>query len=124
MNKVVLSIGSNSADCKLRMQECAIWLKSVLQDAEMSHIYETPAINGIDENYLNSVCQGTTEMSFEDVYSMMKDYEVRNGRTSESKLSGSIPIDIDIVIWNDEILREKDYNRSYFQIGWNELNNK
>ena len=35
---------------------------------------------------------------------------------------GVIPIDLDIVIWNNNIIREKDFNQKYFQIGWHQLN--
>ena len=41
-----------------------------------------------------------------------------------SKKKGDIPMDLDIIIWNDEIIREADYNQHYFQIGWQQLNEK
>lgn len=121
MNKVAFSLGSNSDDCHSQMKRCINWLKEHLRDVTVSLIYETPAVNGKDGNYLNAVAVGYTEEAYETLFCEMKDYEVKCGRTPESKRNGSIPIDIDIVVWNDCVLREKDYNRSYFQIGWNEI---
>jgi 2-amino-4-hydroxy-6-hydroxymethyldihydropteridine diphosphokinase len=36
-------------------------------------------------------------------------------------LKGNVPIDIDIVLWNGDIIKENDFKQSYFQIGWNEI---
>lgn len=121
MNRVVLSIGSNSLDCCNQMVAAFEWLKHILNEAVFSKIYETPALNGKDKNYLNAVVAGYLDEDFETARMIMKQYERDCGRTPESKVSGSIPIDIDIVMWNDEIVKESDYRQSYFQIGWNEL---
>lgn len=123
MNIVVLSLGCNSSDCQNRMRLCVEWLNTVFCDFKVSQIYETPAINGKDGNYLNAVAACCTDMNYDTTYQLMKEYEINSGRTIESKKNGEIPIDIDIVIWNDEILREKDFKQSYFQIGWSMLKN-
>lgn len=47
------------------------------------------------------------------------EYENVCGRTPASKQTGEIPMDIDIIIWNDEIIRPNDYEHEYFKIGWN-----
>lgn len=121
MNKVVLSIGSNSVDSMACMKKCVSWLSQLLEETKISSIYNTRAINGKDNDYLNAVIIGFTTHNYEDICNLMKQYEKDCGRTPESKTAGIVPIDIDVVIWNDCILRNKDYNQSYFQIGWNEL---
>ncbi len=123
MNKLVLSLGSNSSDCDSQIHKCIEWLNIKLDDFKVSHIYETPATNGKDRDYLNTVVLGSIDVEYEVALRLMKDYEIKNGRTVDSKKYGSIPIDIDIVIWNDNILRENDFKQSYFQIGWLALNN-
>ena len=37
------------------------------------------------------------------------------------KLAGLVPIDLDIVMWNGEVVRQRDFNQDYFQIGWKQL---
>lgn len=123
MNKVVLSLGSNSKDREVCIKRCKDWLASKLVNFCMSHIYETSALNGKDNNYLNAVAIGLVDIDYDAAFKLFKEYEKINGRTIESKRNGQIPIDIDIVIWNDIILRENDFNQSYFQIGWEMLNN-
>ena len=43
------------------------------------------------------------------------------GRFPQSKLSGEVPLDIDIVVWNDEVKRPRDMVQDYMQIGLLEL---
>lgn len=118
MNKVVLSIGSNSDDCFIKMNNCIKWLSTEIIDIKTSHIYSTPAVNGKDRDYLNAVASGYSRCEFEDLKYRFKQYEQLSGRTLESKKKGVIPIDIDIVMWNDVVLKDNDYKQQYFQIGW------
>lgn len=118
MNKVVLSIGSNSDDCFIKMNNCIKWLSTEIVDIKTSHIYSTPAVNGKDRDYLNAVASGYSRCEFEDLKYRLKQYEQLSGRTLESKKKGVIPIDIDIVMWNDVVLKDNDYKQQYFQIGW------
>ena len=121
MNFVVLSLGSNSADKIQKMKTCINDLKTVFVDVKVSRVYETEALNGIDNNYLNAVLSGYCDESFDVIKSRMKQYEIDSGRTKESKLKGDVSIDVDIVLWNGDIIKENDFKQSYFQIGWNEI---
>lgn len=121
MNKVVLSIGSNSDDCVLRMDECLEWLGGVLGAMNRSEAYQTPAINGKDKDYINAVVVGEYNDSYESLHKALKQYEKDCGRNELSKLNGCIPIDLDIVIWNGVLLREKDFEQTYFKKGWDML---
>lgn len=123
MNKVVFSLGSNCDDALVEMNKCIARLTSLLTFVKVSHIYETTALNGNDKNYLNAVFVGYTDMQYELVKTLMKEYEKSQGRTPESKVLGVIPIDIDVVMWNEEVVRKEDFMQTYFQIGWNEVNN-
>lgn len=121
MNKFVLSLGSNSDDRQSQMDLAFSHLKSVFDDVESSAIYETEALNGKDAPYLNSVIVGYTNMGYDETVDYMKQWEKNCGRTSESKLKGIIPIDLDVVVWNDVIVREKDFIMPYFTRGYMQL---
>lgn len=122
MNRYVISIGSNSADRDIQLAKAIDWLSSIAKSIKASSVYCTEAINHVDNEYMNAVAVCESEHSHNDLNDMLKQYEINCGRSKESKLNGVIPIDLDIVIANDIILRLVDYNREYFKIGWNELN--
>lgn len=120
-NKLVIGIGSNSADKNVQMNLAAQWLSEQLTGMKMSSIYSTPALGGLGDDYLNAVVVGTTTLGADDFNSLAKEYEKSAGRTSESKRNHIVPIDIDIVMLNGKIIREKDFNCYFFQRGYKQL---
>lgn len=121
MNIAVLSLGSNSIDKESQMSNAIKHMCQLFDKAVVSEIYEVPAHNGIDAPYLNSVMVVKTSMSKDITNVRLKQWEFECGRTLESKLQGSIPIDIDIVVWNGDIIRPVDYSRSYVSLGISKL---
>lgn len=121
MNSLVISIGSNSRDREWQMQHCIEWLKHSLSGTHVSTIYNSVAINNRDADYLNAVMIAKTKKGLEEITALLKQYETVCGRTPASKLEGSIPIDIDIVMWNGDVVRQRDFAQQYFQRGWQEL---
>lgn len=121
-NAVVLSIGSNSVDREAQMTNCIAWLRGIATPTKLSSVYNSPASNGKDPDYLNAVAEITSALTHPELTKLLKDYERQCGRTPQSKALGSIPIDIDIVMWNGEVLRPKDFAQYYFAKGWNEIN--
>lgn len=103
------------------MENAILHIMSKLENVKVSSIYDTPALNGVDSNYLNAVLVAMTNMNLEKTTEILKQWEISCGRTSESKLIGSIPIDLDVVVWNGEILRERDFSCQYFRLGYNQL---
>ena len=50
-----------------------------------------------------------------------KKWEKQCGRDEEAKKHGIVPIDLDIVIWNDTVLRPKELSRDYFITGYRQI---
>lgn len=121
MNTLVISLGSNSNDRSVQMDNAVLYLKSIFDGVSYSTIYETQALNGKDAPYLNAVAVANTDLSIVDATKMLKEWECKCGRTIESKLVGSIPIDLDIVVWNGEVVREKDFSCDFFTRGYQQL---
>lgn len=121
LNKVVISLGSNSLDSNIMMQRAMVWLEENLLSFKCSKIYSTPPLNGIGRNYLNAVAIGETTCNQDEFNLMLKDYEKSSGRTPISKKTGVIPIDLDIIVFNEQILRSKDFSYDFFQIGYKQL---
>lgn len=122
MNTALISLASNTPDKQAQMRTAFEELHEMGIIAETSSIYETaPYGNPRQKNYLNAVAQVSTSIGYNELHEILKKQEQAHGRTPESKQTGEIPLDIDIVVWNGEILRPQDYTRDYFKIGLEEL---
>ena len=121
MNTFAISLGSNSKDRSIQMNDAIQYLNSIFVDVLCSTIYETQALNGKDAPYLNAVAVANTHLSIVEATKLLKEWEIQCGRTTESKLIGSIPIDLDIVVWNGEVVREKDFSCDFFTQGYLQL---
>lgn len=121
MDKVIISLGSNSYERHIQMENAILFLKSNFENVSVSKIYESEALNGKDASYLNAVAIFETNFTFEKTTKTLKEWEKQCGRTPESKLKGSIPIDLDIVVWNGNVVREADFSYPFFTQGYNEL---
>lgn len=124
VSTAVLSIGSNAPNRHDMMACCKQWLEHTFELTAFASAYSTPAINGKDADYLNTVAVITTTLPMAELSAVLKDYEKQCGRTPESKLLGVIPIDLDIVLWNSTVVRPNDYKQEYFQKGWREIASK
>ena len=124
MTKVIISIGSNAPDRDVRMEKAVGWLSGVLDRCRVSDVYETPEYSGRYPSYFNCVAEGFTSLEVDRLNELLKDYERSEGRTSESKLTGIVPVDLDIVEYDGVVLREVEFNREYFAIGYRQLRNK
>lgn len=115
---MVISLGCNSSDKYIRVATALEWLKETFQEVRSSSMYTTAPICGIGDDYCNAVaiCQCATECGPTYVTDMLKEYERTHGRTSHT-----VTIDLDLVMYNDDILRPKDFKREYFQRGFKEL---
>lgn len=122
MNRLIVGIGSNTADRDKRMSAAVAYFTASFSDVLVSSIYETPEWSGRYAPYLNCVAVGFTDRSVDEVTDELKRYELDNGRTSAMKLAGAVTIDMDVVVWNDEVLRPVDMEREYFRRGYDQLN--
>lgn len=121
MNSCTIGLGSNTPDCEYQIEQAIEYLLGRLEKASASSVYESEAFNGKDKPYLNAVVHGYTNADNDAVVRYLKEWEVQCGRTMEESLKGVVKIDLDLVIWNEHILRPKDFERHYFNQGYREL---
>lgn len=125
-SRVWLSVGSNHPDAAVLMRKALAALSEVVDGIEVCEPYRTPAINGIDADYLNSVATGLYAGTPESLVAQCKDIEQALGRT-RSKEPGAphvVEIDIDVVCFGGKILRPADFTRTYFTRGYTLLQNQ
>ncbi len=117
-NLALLGLASNSPDCGQQMQLCIDTLRSIDGSLTVSPAYKTRAVSQRPvPDYLNAVARIRTTDTYEAFHARMKEIETQQGRTPLSKQTGIIPIDIDIVVWNDEVMRPRDLQHEYMQKG-------
>ena len=122
MNKAIIGLGSNVNGGLLLLKKSCMEIAAMAVSARFSSCYETVPVSSIPQpNYQNCVGIIETEWDYDRLYQHFKAMEKAAGRFPQSKLSGEVPLDIDIVVWNDEVKRPRYMVQDYMQIGLLEL---
>ncbi len=116
-----ISIGSNTPDREDQMAIAIESLNELFEYFTVSHIYETPCYRGQGKPYLNAVARGETCFTAEEVTDLLKRCEDGQGRQRDEQHRNVVSMDIDLVIFGNEVLRERDFGREYFRRGYFEL---
>lgn len=114
-------MGSNVDDRMARVAAAMTWIQSILQCTVCSGIYETDDFHPTGRKYCNAVIAGDTALSQDEIDAAAGLYELNAGRDVAARRRGDVPIDIDLVIWNGTVLRQRDMEREYFLRGYREL---
>ena len=100
-NNVILCLGSNT-DCEANLKSAVSLLRAYFGSIRFSEAIYTEPIGLSDSGlFLNQVAVAGTNASLEEVRRAVKAMEKRLGRMSDSKQKGKIPIDIDLLLWNN-----------------------
>lgn len=117
-SEAIFSIGSNCGCRHENVSKGIRWLSGLLNDFSCSTIYATPDCQGGNKEYLNAVVRGMTVLTPKEIDCLCKKYESANGRDETARKIGNVPVDIDLVIYGNDILRGKDFKCEFFQIGY------
>lgn len=121
-NKAIVAIGSNHHRTD-NIRE----VQSILRETYPEVRFSTPEITepiGLPDSsrsFLNLVAVLLTEQEMSEVKAFFKQVEKEMGRNDEDTREGIVPIDIDIIEWNDEVYKPQDMVRSYIVSGMSEL---
>lgn len=116
-HRVILCLGSNVSDRCRRVADATRYISTILLDWVYTKPYETPERDGAEILYYNSVGIGVWDGEVTELNRIIKEYEVSNGRDAGARAAGIVPIDVDIVVWDDEVIRPNDFNSDFFKIG-------
>ncbi len=108
--RVFLGLGSNMGDRRTyieRAVECLV--DAGVRLIRGSSVYETEPVGGPSGQspYLNAVLEASVSVSVRDMLVLCKKIEKELGRQPGPRW-GPRPIDIDILLWNDQIIDEPD----------------
>lgn len=119
--EAIFCIGSNCGDREHNVLRGLEFLSGILTGYRHSAVYATPDCLGGQREYMNAVAIGYACLAPEELESLCKELEVACGRDSSARLAGDVPLDIDLVLFGRQILRQNDFKREFFQKGFREL---
>lgn len=121
LNHAYLGIGSN-VNKEQNIERAGKLLRARFVSIQFSSPMLTTPIDCLsDEPFLNQVALIHCDQTPEQITAILKLIEQEIGRRPEDKLRGQIPIDIDLICWNEQILKPKDWDRTYIKEGIEQL---
>ena len=121
LHTCLLCLGSN-LDGATRLSTTRKALLSHFPDIRFSQEMITEAIgSGFLSPFHNQVARLTTFLSAEEVRAILKGIEQVQGRLPEDKANGIVKLDIDLLVYDDCVLKEKDLEREFVKIGLQEI---
>lgn len=109
---ILIALGSNFAQEKnvaYAMEE----LRTAFPGAVFSEMLWTEPIGIASDRFVNALGKASTCMSQEQVLLMLKNIERKCGRCEEDKARNIIKLDLDLLQYGDERLKEADWHRDY-----------
>ncbi len=115
MNLAVIGIGSNIQP-KANIEKAIKRIAESHRILNESRFVETEPLAGRDQpNYMNGAMLIQTSMGREELKSWLRELERELGRIRKSDRYDSRTIDLDIVVWDGEIVDEDVYEREFLK---------
>lgn len=121
MNEVIIGIGSN-IDAETNISKMLEILKGYVEIVKVSSFIKTKPI-GIENQpeFTNGAVKITTNLSHHELNDLLKEIEDKMGRDRTAPKFGPRNIDLDIVVWNGEIVDKDYYTRDFLQKSVSEI---
>ena len=108
MQQVFVSIGSN-IDPRNNIEEARIILGNLF-DCTFSGLYETRAEGFEGNDFINSVVGFETDLQLIELRDKLKQIERKMGRTDIQKGMSDRIIDLDIILYGDQVIEDDDFD--------------
>lgn len=127
--KVVIALGSNMGDTNSHLHHAIDELGKSIEIRAVSSFYKTAAVGGPkQDDFLNAVIVGESEMDSLDLLVAMQEIEVLAGRTREVHW-GPRTLDLDLIACGDLVIQEphlelphpRAHERSFVLEPWFEI---
>jgi len=117
MVEAYIALGSNLGDREANIKKAFDALKERIQIVKTSSIYETKPMYVEDQGwFLNCAAKIETNLAPEELLKFLKSIEQKLGRKTV-KRNGPRTIDLDILFYGDQILKEDDLQVPHPKIG-------
>lgn len=121
MNEVIIGIGSN-IDAETNISKMLEILKGYVEIVKVSSFIKTKPI-GIENQpeFTNGAVKIITNLSQHELNDLLKEIEDKMGRDRTAPKFGPRNIDLDVVVWNGEIIDKDYYTRDFLQKSVSEI---
>lgn len=115
MHDILIAIGTNVIADRIRFVE--VHLEQCFENVRFTHIIPTEPIGERfkGKQFFNAVMAGKTRMAKSEVEEQLKRIEQLAGNTLDKRNMGVVEVDIDLLMYDDVKLHEKDWQRSYIK---------
>jgi len=115
MNDCIIGIGSN-IESGYHIPEMLRLLAADVEIIQVSQMVQTKPIGIIQQaDYTNGAVKVKTEMDLDELSAYLKQLEDQMGRDRTQKKFGPRNIDLDILIWNNEIVDPDYFTREFLR---------
>lgn len=123
-HRVVIALGSNYRQ-EQHINEAVTALRQLLGPLTLTDIVWTDPI-GMDgsDRFLNAIAAATTALTAAALEQQLKALERRLGRSNEESRRGRIRIDLDLMAYDDRLLRRNDWQRPYIKVLYRQLQDR
>lgn len=116
VNHVCLVCLGSNAESEMHLDNARKALLKAFQEVEFGDLIVTAAEGRFQQpDYSNQAARFATTLSTDDVLRLLKQIELDNGRTPTDKLRGCVPLDIDLLVYDDQIIKPADLCKAYVQ---------
>ena len=118
----IIGLGSNT-DREFSFSRAYKSLAATFPDIVYSSLMETEPVffKHNTSLFYNQIALFTTTQSVDHVHSVLKQIEHAIGRREEHKLQEKILIDLDLIKFDDQVIKPQDFLRDYVRDGMNEV---
>jgi 2-amino-4-hydroxy-6-hydroxymethyldihydropteridine diphosphokinase len=115
MNRVIIGLGSNILP-EENIGKALEELGKIISIIKTTALLRTKPVGIIDQpDFLNGALLAKTNLDIESLKIYLKSLEDRLGRDRTLPKSGPRTIDLDVVVWNGQILDKDYYTRGYLR---------
>ena len=115
MNTAIIGLGSNiNPQNNIRLARDKISSEVTLIKSSKL-VYTEPVGYLEQDNFLNGALLVETDLEIESIVKLLKKIEIELGRKKTLNRNGPRTIDLDLLIWNDQIIDSDVYSRSFLK---------
>lgn len=116
MATAYLGLGSNHPQARRYLDSALSALRDAFGSVDVSESIVTDAVNGVDPPYTNAAARISTALDPEALNRELKAIEASLGRTRPAVKThpNIVEIDIDLVVYDGDVLRPRDFSAQYF----------
>lgn len=113
----LLCMGSNT-NRFTQLSDARKVLSEAFPEIHFGELMETQAIgSGFHSPFSNQLARFTTTLSSESVHNLFKELERHSGRLPGDKAQGIVKLDIDLLTFDNKVLKPEDMKREYIRRG-------